>query len=43
MESWFVTMSWIGPAPNEAGETDTLLLEISTVMTIGTGGRGLLA
>jgi hypothetical protein len=37
---WLVTMTTIGPAPNEFGETETRLAPTNAVTLIGDGGRG---
>jgi hypothetical protein len=41
--AWFVMMNSTGPAPTIAGDTDTRLLSMNTVMLTGAGGRGVVA
>ena len=37
---WLVTMTTIGPAPNELGDTETRLAPTKAVTLMGDGGRG---
>jgi hypothetical protein len=38
-----VTVNATGPAPTDAGETDTALFEMYTLRSTGAGGRGVVA